>query len=262
MKKRAWNRAEIILKKNNDELGPEVGQPEGITVFVTAIGAELYVSQKMEERLAKERELCEAIPTVPDLQCTWQLLLQSANPRANHTMRTMPPSISSTFAARTTRAGGTLPKILLGGVPGESETQSQQLSTLPMRMAGRGLRSTIHDLGFFRPGHLCQEELNADWPSVLSHSSLKAGIVFSRSREPTTAECTALPRLFLVLLLERLNLPLPITEATCNGCHDLWTHTDDTEQRAHDLADFGSGLLQQSQAKRGPGSSTTRTRWT
>ena len=32
------------------------------------------------------------IPVVPDLQCAWQLLLLSANPRANHTARTIPPS--------------------------------------------------------------------------------------------------------------------------------------------------------------------------
>ena len=30
----------------------------------------------------------DAIPTVKNLQCAWQLLLQSANPQANHTLRT------------------------------------------------------------------------------------------------------------------------------------------------------------------------------
>ena len=51
-----------------------------------------------------------------------------------------------------------------------------------------------------------------------THSGLNAGIVFAHA--PTTAECTVPPHLFRVLLLERLNLPLPITEATCNGCHE------------------------------------------
>ena len=39
----------------------------------------------MEERLAEERRLWEAIPHVPGLQCAWQILLQSSSPRANHT---------------------------------------------------------------------------------------------------------------------------------------------------------------------------------
>ena len=51
-------------------------------------------TDKMSERIAKERELWDAIPTFPDLQCAWQFLLQNANPRANHTMRTLPPSVS------------------------------------------------------------------------------------------------------------------------------------------------------------------------
>ena len=48
-------------------------QPAGITVLGTPIGSEQYISEKMEERITKERALWEAIPTVPDLQCAWQL---------------------------------------------------------------------------------------------------------------------------------------------------------------------------------------------
>ena len=65
-KTRAWNRAGVI-PNNIDQFGPEVWQPESITVLGTPIGTEQCVSQKMEERLAKERELWAAIQTVPDL---------------------------------------------------------------------------------------------------------------------------------------------------------------------------------------------------
>ena len=51
-----------------------------------------------------------------------------------------------------------------------------------------------------------------------SHSGRNAGVVFSHA--PTTVEFTVPPHLFRVLLLERLQLPLPLTEATCNGCHE------------------------------------------
>ena len=39
-----------------------------------------------------------AFPVVPDFQCAWQLLVQSANPRANHSLRTMPPSSTTEHA--------------------------------------------------------------------------------------------------------------------------------------------------------------------
>ena len=35
-------------------------------------------------RSCKTARLWQAIPNVPDLQCGWQILLQSANTRANH----------------------------------------------------------------------------------------------------------------------------------------------------------------------------------
>ena len=62
------------------------------------MGTRAFTSEKLRERVAEERQLWNAIPYVKDLQCTWQLLLQSANPRANHTLRTLPPSFSSDYA--------------------------------------------------------------------------------------------------------------------------------------------------------------------
>ena len=131
----AWNRAGVI-PDNIDQLGPEVWQPEGITVLGTPIGTEQCVSQKMEERLAKEREMWAAIPTVPDLQCAWQLLLQNANPRANHTMRTTLPSVSAAYCHAHDEGMWDTAKTLLDGVPEANEAKSQQLSG-PFRSAVR-----------------------------------------------------------------------------------------------------------------------------
>ena len=97
-KTRVWNKAGIP-PQNVEDLGPEVWQPSEITVLGTPIGSERYILEKLEECLAKERALWEGIPTVPDLQCAWQILLQSANPRANHTMRTMPPSCCAAYSS-------------------------------------------------------------------------------------------------------------------------------------------------------------------
>ena len=106
----------------------------------TPIGLELCISEKLGERLAKERALWEAIPTVPDLQCAWQILLQSANPRANHTMRTMPPSCCAAYCSAHDEGTWNTAKVLLDVHP---EGETQQLATLPMRMGGLGLRSAM-----------------------------------------------------------------------------------------------------------------------
>ena len=279
----------------------------------TPIGSELHVSQKMDQRMAKERTLWEAIPTVPDLQCAWQILLQSGHPRANHTMCTLPPSVSVEYCRAHDEGIWATVKALLDGIPAHEEEDSRQLATLPMRMGGLGLRSAVRcapaaywaswsdalhmisqrtpevaddvvwRLSEEEPPEGCLVELRAaaseldrkgfwwrlswpelhegrrplqtetrelgEWPhgwqcwasSVLdafyrknsmltnrpasrqahlrSHSGRNAGVVFAHA--PTAAECTVPPHLFRVLLLERLQLPLPLTEATCNGCHEL-----------------------------------------
>ena len=52
---------------------------------------------------------------------------------------------------------------------------------------------------------------------VSSHSGWNAGAALAHA--PTAREYTVPPHLFRVLLLERLRLPLPVTEAVCEGCH-------------------------------------------
>ena len=90
-KTRVWN-ASGTMPDNVEELGPDVWLPRGITVLGTPIGSVEYTTEKVERRLAEERLLWESISAVPDLQCAWQILLQSANPRGNHTIRTLPPA--------------------------------------------------------------------------------------------------------------------------------------------------------------------------
>ena len=106
----------------------------------TPVGSEQYISRKMEECITEERELWSTVLTVPDLQCSWQLLLQSAN-RANHTMRMMPLSQSSVHCRAHDEGMWETAKRLLGHVPAEDEEEAGNISTSPMRMGGLGLRS-------------------------------------------------------------------------------------------------------------------------
>ena len=70
------------------------------------------------------------IPRVPDLQCSWQLLVQSAGPRANHVIQTLPPELSECALA------------FLGQMSGQNKLDRAKIvASLPMRMGGLGLRS-------------------------------------------------------------------------------------------------------------------------
>ena len=55
------------------DLGPDVWNPLGWRIFLV-------------ERLAEEQKLWDAIPFIPDLQCSW-----CAGPRCSHLFRTVPP---------------------------------------------------------------------------------------------------------------------------------------------------------------------------
>ena len=47
----------------------------------------------------KKRVACgRRIPSVPDLQSAWQIILQCAGPRCHHLLRTLPPNVSASCA--------------------------------------------------------------------------------------------------------------------------------------------------------------------
>ena len=77
-----------------------------------------------------------------------------------------------------------------------------------------------------------------------SHSGLNAGadLVFA----PTAPEYVIPIHLFRVLLLEKLQLPLPVDEAVCSGCHAPLDPLGATELHVPALADSRSGRLQSS----------------
>ena len=103
-----------------------MNQPRGITVLGTPIGCVEYVSEKMTRRIETERQLWDMIPCVLDHQCAWQLLVQSANPRANHSLR---------IIARIVGSGRDFPDI-----QGMADRDTKEVASLPI-MGGLGLRS-------------------------------------------------------------------------------------------------------------------------
>ena len=141
-KTKVWNKGRVP-PPHVDQLGPEAWQPEGIKVLGTPIGSEAFIREKVMTRIADEQRLWDAIPRVPDLQCSWQLLVQSAGPRANHVIRTLPPELSAEYASEHDRGMWRTAMALLGQLPGTPEQldRAKIVASLPMRMGGLGLRS-------------------------------------------------------------------------------------------------------------------------
>ena len=139
-KTRVWNRASVC-PEGMVELGPEVWNPEGVKVLGTPVGSTRFVEELVNKRLEEEAQLWEAIPTVPDLQAAWQILLQCAGPRCHHMLWTLPPSQSPEYAqahdAGMLRVMDTL--LALSGDPQEVEL-AHNIASLPMRLVGLGLR--------------------------------------------------------------------------------------------------------------------------
>ena len=101
--------------------------------------------RRVERRLADERLLWETIPAVPDLQCAWQILVQCANPRGNHTIRTLPPGMAVEYARVHDEGIWNTAIRVLADIPGsEAERErARELASLPLRMGALGLR--VHE---------------------------------------------------------------------------------------------------------------------
>ena len=64
----------------------------GIEILGSPVGSDDYLHAYFENRMMEEMKLLEMIPTLPSLQSAWLLLYFCAAPRANHLLRTVPPS--------------------------------------------------------------------------------------------------------------------------------------------------------------------------
>ena len=87
---------------------------------------------------ARGAAIAPGLPQHPD--CAWLLLTLCASPRANHAIRTVPPTQVACYAAQQDQAiWETLQACL--GVPDHEAAHARQLATLPADMGGLGLQS-------------------------------------------------------------------------------------------------------------------------
>ena len=138
---RTWNTAGVC-PESMAELGPALWSHEGIKILGTPVGSAEFVQRLSEERIAKEEQLWQTIPWVPDLQSGWQILLQCASPRCHHFLKTLPHSQSACYAGRHDIGMMEAMEEILGGLPGdEVQKGAKEIATMPMRLGGLGLRS-------------------------------------------------------------------------------------------------------------------------
>ena len=106
----------------------------------TPLGTREYVAAHATSRVTEERRLLQLLPRLPDLQPAWLILLLCAVPRANHLLRTTPPTQAQAYAATHDEAvWETLAQFL-----GEAQLQdqlTQARAALPGRLGGLGLTS-------------------------------------------------------------------------------------------------------------------------
>ena len=90
-------------------------QPDGITALETPIGSALYIASKMEERIARERMLWEAIPTVPASNARSKSYCRAQTHARITECAHCRPLCPRSIAKHTMKASGALPKRCWGG---------------------------------------------------------------------------------------------------------------------------------------------------
>ena len=146
-KLRAWSRGGGLAPPDLAALGPDVWtadkppEENGIVVLGTPLGTDAFVAAHAQERMATEQRLLDEIALLDNVQCAWVMLLWSAVPRANHTIRILPPVLSHMYAvAHDATIWDTFCNIL-GAQHLRCDNMGYSIATLPARLGGLGLRS-------------------------------------------------------------------------------------------------------------------------
>ena len=110
-------------------------------VLGTPVGHDEYVRSLLEKIQAKQQFLLNAIPTVPDVQSAWLLLLHCASARANYQLRVVRPELVNSFAESHDQ-GFWRCLCAIVGVPSDTcDVLTRATATLPLSLGGLGLRS-------------------------------------------------------------------------------------------------------------------------
>ena len=74
-------------------------ESQGLTALGSPLGHDAFVARQLRHKRDDHDRLLASIPAVDDLQAAWLLLRFCAAPRANYLLRTLPPYLTTDFAA-------------------------------------------------------------------------------------------------------------------------------------------------------------------
>ena len=114
----------------------------GLRVLGLPVGTDEYIQAELSRLHAKQQPLVEAIPTIPDLQTSWRLLLYCASPRAHYALRGLRPDLTRDFAAAHDQSIQQCLAQLLQ-LPALPESSAHR-AWLALSLGGLGLRSAFH----------------------------------------------------------------------------------------------------------------------
>ena len=157
-KLKAWSPGLGNCPPNLHHLGEEVwrgakpAHEQGLKVVGTPFGSPEYVAECGREVLVEESKLLKQLPKLASLQVAWLLLYFCAVPRINHLLRTVAPTLVRGIAENHDNAIQNTFRILFNiaeedvwdiNLHGVSFQLAMQQATLPLRLAGCGLRNSV-----------------------------------------------------------------------------------------------------------------------
>ena len=90
---------------------------------------------------AEHQVLLNRIPSLPDLQSAWSLLLHCASARANYFLRVVPPELGEEFARAHDSSLWACLCTMMGISEVDCEGTAREAASLPLALGGLGLRS-------------------------------------------------------------------------------------------------------------------------
>ena len=113
---------------------------QGVKVLGTPLGHTEFLKAQLREVINSHSILWERIPSVPDLQSAWLLLVFCAATRANYLFRSVPPDAADEHARDHDDAMRRCMSQLLDV---EIPDESWAIASLPLSVGGLGLRKAI-----------------------------------------------------------------------------------------------------------------------
>ena len=114
---------------------------QGINILGTPLGHEEFVRNHLMRTIEEHTVLLDRIPTVPDVQSAWALLLHCANARANYSLRVVRPELVTQFAEAHDEGIWRCMCAVLGVATDQCDALAKATASLPLSMGGVGLRS-------------------------------------------------------------------------------------------------------------------------